>query len=118
MTQQGYYYPAPYPGAALPNAGAPAFVPGTQLSPQPGYSQQAQEAQAGAQAGGTGTNLVAQEAFGMVYYYDASQLPAVPAYPAYPTTPAFAPGVMNVTPSQDGYYYPPPAAPAGMVYYP
>jgi hypothetical protein len=118
MAQQGYYYPAPYPGAAQPNAGAPAFVPGSQLSPPPGYSQQAQESQAAAQAGGTGSSLVAQEAYGMVYYYDASQLPAVPAYPAYQTTPAFAPGVMNITPSQDGYYYPPPAVPTGMVYYP
>lgn len=118
MAQQGYYYPTPYPGAAQANAGAPAFVPGAQLSPQPGYSQQVQEPQAGAQAGGTGANLVAQEAFGMVYYYDASQLAAVPAYPAYPAAPAFAPGPMNMTPNQDGYYYAPPAAPTGMVYYP
>jgi len=54
----------------------------------------------------------------MVYYYDATQLPAVPSYPAYPTAPAFAPGVMNmggmVTPSPDAFYYPP--APA--MYYP
>lgn len=119
--QQGYYYPTAYPGVAQPNASAPSFVPGPQQSPQPNYAQQTPD-QANAQPDGTGSNLVAQEVNGMVYYYDAAQLPAVPSYTAYPAAPAYVPGVMNmngmVTSSQDGYYYPPSNAPAGMVYYP
>lgn len=121
--QQGYYYPPAYPGAAPPNASAPSFIPGSQPGPPAGYPQQQQGDPSGAQANGqgpSGPNLVAQEVNGMVYYYDATQLPAVPSYPAYPSAPAYVPAVMNmgsvVTPSPDAFYYPP--APAGMVYYP
>jgi len=121
--QQGYYYPSAYPGAGgAPNAGVPAFVPGSQAAPPGAYPQQQREpsgAQANGQGGTPGPNLVAQEANGMVYYYDANQLPAVPSYPAYPAPQAYVPGVMNMggnfTPSPDTFYYPP--APAGMVYY-
>ncbi|KAB5525727.1 CASC3/Barentsz eIF4AIII binding-domain-containing protein [Coniochaeta sp. 2T2.1] len=123
--QQGYYYPTAYPGASPPNAGASAFVPGPQPQQNAGYPQQQQQQDpSGAQANGQGApapNLVAQEVNGMVYYYDATQLPAVPSYPAYAPPQAYVPGVMNmggmVTPSPDaGFYYPP--APGGMVYYP
>ncbi|KAH8911841.1 hypothetical protein BR93DRAFT_932955 [Coniochaeta sp. PMI_546] len=121
--QQGYYYPPAYPGAAPPNASAPSFIPGSQPGQPAGYPQQQQGNPSGAQANGqgpSGPNLVAQEVNGMVYYYDATQLPAVPSYPAYPAAPAYVPAVMNmgsvVTPSPDTFYYPP--APAGMVYYP
>jgi hypothetical protein len=121
--QQGYYYPSAYPGVAPANASAPAFVPGPQPAQPGGYPQQQQQGDpSGAQANGQGApgpSLVAQEVNGMVYYYDATQLPAVPSYPAYPTAPAYVPGVMNmggmVTPSPDAFYYPP--APAGMMYY-
>lgn len=126
--QQGYYYPPPsYPGVAPSNASAQGFVPGPQSAQPGGYAQQQQQQQqqgdpSAAQAngqGGPGPNLVAQEVNGMVYYYDAAQLPAVPNYSAYPATPAYAPGVMNmgggVTPSPDAFYY--PQAPAGMMYY-
>ncbi|KAI0146186.1 hypothetical protein GGR57DRAFT_294377 [Xylariaceae sp. FL1272] len=113
--QPGYYYPqAPYPGAMAP--GAPTFVPGSQPGPQ------TQNEMPGPQSTGTGpasqgSNLVAQEVNGMVYYYDASQLPSVaPSYP-YPTSQGYAmPSVgMNnmVTPSPDVFYYP-----TNGVYYP
>lgn len=108
--QQGYYYPPanPYPAAA------PAYVPG----PQPPQGP-VDPAQANGQAGGA-PNLVAQEVNGMVYYYDASQIPQVPSYPSYQPAQGYpaANGVMNVNgmaaPSQDGYYYQQP----GTVYYP
>lgn len=64
-------------------------------------------------------NLVAQEVNGMVYYYDASQLPSVNPYQQYPASQPYQPSVMGmggmVTPSPDGFYYPQPAP--GMVYY-
>ncbi|KAI0433550.1 CASC3/Barentsz eIF4AIII binding-domain-containing protein [Xylaria sp. FL1042] len=110
--QPGYYYPpAPYPGTIPPNA--TTFVPGS----QPG--QQPQSDMGSAQSAGQNPqnpNLVAQEVNGMVYYYDASQLPPMAPYP-YPASQGYAiPNVgMNgmVTPSPDGYYYSTPG-----VYYP
>lgn len=124
--QQGYYYPStPYPGSMAPPATAPTFVPGTQ---QP----QSQGETPASQPNGQNTpnsNLVAQEANGMVYYYDASQLPPPPpppppmtTYNPYPPPQGYPmPGGvvgMNgmVTPSPDGYYYPPSGP--GVVYYP
>ncbi|KAI1418628.1 CASC3/Barentsz eIF4AIII binding-domain-containing protein [Hypoxylon sp. FL1857] len=111
--QQGYYYPsAPYP-----SANAPAFIPGAQQAQSQGETP--------SQPNGQNTpnsNLVAQEVNGMVYYYDASQLPPMAAYTPYPPPQGYPmPGGvvgMNgmVTPSPDGYYYPPSAP--GVVYYP
>jgi hypothetical protein len=114
--QQGYYYPppAPYSGAA------PSFVPGTQQGQTHGEAGQPNGQIA------PGPNLVAQEINGMVYYYDATQLPTMPSYPPYsapqaPQAPqgyTTAAGAMNmnamVTPSPDGFYYSQP----GTVYYP
>ncbi|KAK9782575.1 putative CASC3/Barentsz eIF4AIII binding-domain-containing protein [Seiridium cardinale] len=107
---QGYYYPpaTPYSGAA------PTFVPGTQ--PPQGQND---STQSNGQLG-NGASLVAQEVNGMVYYYDASQLPQMPSYPQYPASQGYptSNGAMSingmVTPTQDGYYYPQP----GAVYYP
>ncbi|KAI1380911.1 CASC3/Barentsz eIF4AIII binding-domain-containing protein [Hypoxylon crocopeplum] len=117
--QQGYYYPsAPYPATMGPSASAPAFVPGAQQAPSQGEA-------ATSQPNGQGTpnsNLVAQEVNGMVYYYDASQLPPMNAYPSYPAPQGYpmAGGMVGmngmVTPSPDGYYYPPSGP--GVVYYP
>jgi hypothetical protein len=111
--QQGYYYPpAPYPGAIA--TGAPAFVP----SSQPG--QQLPGEIGGAQPAGQtpqNPNLVAQEVNGMVYYYEASQIPPMAPYPTYPTTQGYSLSNIGingmVTPSPDGFYYPTPG-----VYYP
>ncbi|KAH8670927.1 CASC3/Barentsz eIF4AIII binding-domain-containing protein [Xylariales sp. PMI_506] len=102
--QQGYYYPPPAPYANAASS----------------YSAQQGQAQPDANQSAPGTNLVAQEVNGMVYYYDASQLSQMPTYPTYsaPQTYSGTNGVMNmngmVTPSPDGYYYPQP----GTVYYP
>lgn len=99
---QGYYYPPPAPYSAA----APNFVPGTQPGQSPGDA--------------AAPNLVAQEVNGMVYYYDASQLPQMPTYPPYSAAQGYPGpnGVMNlngmVTPSPDGFYYQQP----GAVYYP
>ncbi|RWA04487.1 hypothetical protein EKO27_g10621 [Xylaria grammica] len=110
--QQGYYYPAaPYPGTIPP--GPTAFVPGS----QPGQQPQS-EIGSGQPTGqnSQNPNLVAQEVNGMVYYYDASQLPPIAPY-TYPASQGYPmPNVgINgmVTPSPDGYYYPTPG-----VYYP
>ncbi|KAI1641429.1 CASC3/Barentsz eIF4AIII binding-domain-containing protein [Biscogniauxia mediterranea] len=115
--QQGYYYPpAPYPGMAPP-AGAPPFVPGAQQNQQPQGETTTSQPNAQNQPN---PNLVAQEVNGMVYYYDASQLPPMTAYPPYSAPQGYPmPNVgMNgmVTPSPDGFYYPPSAP--GVVYYP
>ncbi|KAI0601276.1 CASC3/Barentsz eIF4AIII binding-domain-containing protein [Biscogniauxia sp. FL1348] len=115
--QQGYYYPpAPYPGMAPP-AGAPPFVPGVQQNQQP--QGETTTSQPNAQ-NPPNPNLVAQEVNGMVYYYDASQLPPMTAYPPYSAPQGYPmPNVgMNgmVTPSPDGFYYPPSGP--GVVYYP
>ncbi|KAI0024160.1 hypothetical protein F4780DRAFT_640255 [Xylariomycetidae sp. FL0641] len=114
--QQGYYYPpAPYPGAVPPTSGAPAFVPGAQQGQQP--QGEATASQANGQTP-SNPNLVAQEVNGMVYYYDASQLPPMAPYPSYPAPQGY-PMPMNGmgTPNPEGFYYP-PAAPGGVVYYP
>ncbi|XXH03506.1 hypothetical protein Hte_009911 [Hypoxylon texense] len=117
--QQGYYYPStPYPGALAPSAAAPAFVPGAQQGQPQGETPSNQPTGQNT----PNSNLVAQEVNGMVYYYDASQLPPMATYNPYPAPQGYPmPGGvvgMNgmVTPSPDGYYYPPPAP--GVVYYP
>ncbi|KAF2969604.1 hypothetical protein GQX73_g3987 [Xylaria multiplex] len=110
--QQGYYYPpVPYPNTMPPVA--TAFVPGSQPGQQPqGEIGNGQPTGQNPQ----NSNLVAQEANGMVYYYDASQLAPMAPYP-YPASQAYPmPNVgINgmVTPSPDAYYYPTPG-----VYYP
>ncbi|KAF3058472.1 hypothetical protein GL218_05764 [Daldinia childiae] len=95
--QQGYYYPpATYPGALAQSA-------------------------ATAHSFRERNNLNLREVNGMVYYYDASQLPPMATYNPYPTPQGYPmPGGvvgMNgmVTPSPDGYYYPPSGP--GVVYY-
>ncbi|KAK7750916.1 hypothetical protein SLS62_007179 [Diatrype stigma] len=116
LAPQGYYYPQPnYPSTVAPSAAAPAFVPGVQQGqPQsePPASQPSGQTQ-------SGSNLVAQEINGMVYYFDASQIQPMTNYPPYPAPQNFPmAGNMNgmATPNQEGYYYPPPAP--GVVYYP
>lgn len=116
--QQGYYYPQNFNQAMAPSAGAAPFIPA-----QPQQHQQ-QQSDATTQAGVQ--NLVAQEVNGMVYYYDAAQIPAVATFPAYqqPAPQSYpmqqAGGVVGMggmmTPSPDGFYY--PQAPQGVVYYP
>ncbi|KAI0473087.1 hypothetical protein GGR56DRAFT_597975 [Xylariaceae sp. FL0804] len=118
QAQQGYYYPpAPYAGAMSPTMGAPPFVPNAQQGQQ---SQGDAPSESNGQPSGN-PNLVAQEVNGMVYYYDAAQLPPPPmaTYPPYSAPQGYPmPNVsMNgVTPSPDGFYYPPSAP--GVVYYP
>lgn len=122
--QQGYYYGQGYGGNVPAGNNATGF-PGTQPGQTPGYTQPAQgDSATPGQANGQGapaTNLVAQEVNGMVYYYDASQLPVQGFPPPYPGSQGFVPGVVNmggmVTPSPDAFYYP-QAPSAGMVYYP
>jgi len=122
----GYYYPQSYGGGMAPPQGpAPGFAPpGQQQQPPSGFNQPGPGDLAGSQPpggqGAQGGNLVAQEVNGMVYYFDASQIPAVTGYPSYPNPQNYVPNVVNmggvVTPSPDGFFYP-QAAP-GVVYYP
>lgn len=121
--QQGYYYPPNYNNSNMgPSVAAPSFVPGQQGAPG-SFTPQAQHeqpVQGNGQPPAPNPNLVAQEVNGMVYYYDASQLPPVNNYPTYSAPPAYQPNVMGmggmVTPSPDGFYYAQQAP--GMVYYP
>lgn len=116
--QQGYYYPQAYPGPAMaPPAAAPTFVPQPQQDPSAYNPQNMMDPNA---AQGVGSNMVAQEANGMVYYYDSTHMPPMNAYQPYTAPQGYQPGVMGmggiVTPSPDGYYY--PQATPGMVYFP
>lgn len=115
--QQGYYYPQQYNTSM--SAQAPNFAPSA-----------AQQQQAYGQVAPTDAsqqpNLVAQEVNGMVYYYDAAQIPAAAAaaYPSYASPPAYQVQQMGnvslqhgmMTPSPDGFYYPQPQQ--AVVYYP
>jgi hypothetical protein len=60
--------------------------------------------------------MMAYEQNGMVFYYDASQVPGPPAAEA-PNFPNYTmPGMGGMmTPTPDGYYY--PQMPSGTVYY-
>lgn len=122
--QQGYYYPPNYNNPSMgPASAAPPFVPG-QPGPPGSFTPQNQPEQPvmpnNGPPPGSGPNLVAQEVNGMVYYYDASQLPPVNSYSTYSAPQSYQPSVMGmggmVTPSPDGFYYPQQAS--GMVYYP
>ncbi|RDA89965.1 hypothetical protein CP533_6673 [Ophiocordyceps camponoti-saundersi (nom. inval.)] len=118
-TQQGFYYPQAFAGHVPPMApsaaAAPPFVPGGQH----GFAGQAEHranVPQTASATAANSNLVAQEVNGMVYYYDTSQMQTFPSYAGHQ---GFQPGVMGmggmVTPSPDGFFYPPHAP--GVVYY-
>ncbi|KAH7148885.1 CASC3/Barentsz eIF4AIII binding-domain-containing protein [Dactylonectria macrodidyma] len=121
--QGGYYYPPNFNNSNMGSSvAAPSFIPGQQGAPGSftPQTQHEQLAQANGQTPAPNPNLVAQEVNGMVYYYDASQLPPVNNYPAFSAPPAYQPNVMGmagmVTPSPDGFYYAQHAP--GMVYYP
>ncbi|KNB02497.1 hypothetical protein FOXG_05348 [Fusarium oxysporum f. sp. lycopersici 4287] len=96
--QQGYYYPpnynAPIYGAS---STAPAFVP-SQPGPPGSFTPQNQPEQPVMSNNGThpatGSSLVVQEANGMVYYFDASQLPPDTNYSGYPAPQGYQPSVM------------------------
>ncbi len=119
--QQGFYYPQNFNSSMEPSGAAPSFVP-AQPPQQTSFPPVTQQDNGGSQAGVP--NLVAQEVNGMVYYYDATQIPAVATFPAYQQPQSYpmqqAGGVMGMggmmTPSPDGFYYPQPAQ--GVVYYP
>lgn len=115
--QQGYYYPQQYNPTM--SAQAPAFVSTPAQPPSYGPGPQTNMAQQGQ------PNLVAQEANGMVYYYDAAQIPAaVAAFPPYTSPQSYSMQPIGgaslqhgmMTPSPDGFYY--PQAPQAVVYYP
>lgn len=116
----GYYYPPTY---APPPAAA--FVP-QQPQQQPSSFPPATSQPDNSGSQGGVTNLVAQEVNGMVYYYDAAQIPAVASFPAYQPPPHPYPmqqvaGIVGMggmmTPSPDGFYFPQTQQP-GVVYYP
>jgi hypothetical protein len=138
---QGYYYPqsTPYGGAgsvgSAPSAIAPAFVPGVHPTQAPQAPVQsygpasAPPQQPDMQSSGSmqpaGSSHVQQEYNGMVYYFDASQMPAMqpPPMNAYPPPPyghppqGYGPMPMQVGPPPDGFYYPQHGTAPGMVYY-
>ncbi|ELR01860.1 hypothetical protein VC83_06316 [Pseudogymnoascus destructans] len=116
--QQGYYYPQQYNTGI--SAQAPNFAPSA--AQQQAYGQ---VAPTDASQQGQQPNLVAQEVNGMVYYYDAAQIPAAAAaFPSYASPPAYPVQHMGnvslqhrmMTPSPDAFYYPQPQQ--AVVYYP
>ncbi|KAM7184284.1 CASC3/Barentsz eIF4AIII binding domain containing protein [Naviculisporaceae sp. PSN 640] len=119
--QQGYYHPQTFPANVAPNANAPAFVPASQPGQAMPYTHPPPQGETSTvQPAAPAQGLVAQEMNGMVYYYDASQLPPMAGFPSYPTTQPYAPGVAGmggmVTPSPDTYFYQQQPA-QGMMYY-
>lgn len=140
MPQQPYYgqqefqgpvpptYSPYYGGSAYnaPNMAAPV-VPGYGAPPHhgapSGYAPPATDPaamQANDPAQTANGQLVAQEANGMVYYYNTPQPGSMNPYQHYPTGQPYQPSGMGmggmVTPSPDGYYY--PQGGQNMVYYP
>ena len=124
---QGYYYPPGYSGSAgaghgyVAGGGHQSTTSGNFTRQNQGEGEHAATPQGHTHTSSTGgSNLVAQEVNGMVYYYDASQIPSVSSYPSYSAPQPYQPSVMGVggmvTPSPDGFYYPQHAS--GMVYYP
>ena len=122
---QGYFYPPQqgFNSGMAPSGGAAPFVPAQPQQQQPSFSQPPPPPSDNASQ--APQNLVAQEGNGMVYYYDAAQIPAVATFPAYQPPPQSFPmqqvgGVVGMggmmTPSPDGFYY--PQQPQGVVYYP
>jgi hypothetical protein len=121
---QGYYYPQSFNQSMAPSGGAPPFVPSQPQQQQQGsFHQPGQQSDNAASQQGV-QNLVAQEVNGMVYYYDATQIPAVATFPSYQQPQSYPMqqvggvmgGMLPMTPSPDGFYYPQPAQ--GVVYYP
>jgi hypothetical protein len=118
---QGYYYPQSFNQTMAPSGGAPPFIPAQPQQQQPSFPQGGQQSDNSSQGGVQ--NLVAQEVNGMVYYYDAAQIPAVATFPAYqppqqyPMQPVGGVAGLGgmMTPSPDGFYY--PQQPQGVVYY-
>jgi hypothetical protein len=122
--QQGYYYPQPFGvgGNIAPPGPAATFLPLTQQSQGAVYGQPGQAEAVAAPPNGQappGSNLVAQEVNGMVYYYDASHLPTVAGLPSYQGAAGYVPGLVGLggmmTPSPDGFYYQQQAP--GVVFY-
>ncbi|KAJ0144225.1 Uncharacterized protein HZ326_13024 [Fusarium oxysporum f. sp. albedinis] len=96
--QQGYYYPPNYNTPNMgPSSTAPAFVP-SHPGPPGSFTPQNQPEQPVMSNNGPppapGSSLVVQEANGMVYYFDASQLPPVTNYSGYPAPQGYQPSVM------------------------
>ncbi|TAQ89424.1 hypothetical protein B7494_g2253 [Chlorociboria aeruginascens] len=120
----GYYYPQNFDGPMVSTASAAPFIPAQQQPQQPQQSSYSQPPDSQSDNSASNVqNLVAQEVNGMVYYYDAAQIPAVATFSAYQPQPypmQQVGGVVGMggmmTPSPDGFYY--PQAPQGVVYYP
>ena len=118
--QQNYFYP---PGYAHPNMNSPggsgAYATAGSAAMAGGYTTQGHHAHHNSQGGPPNANLVAQEVNGMVYYYDAAQIPPAGSYSSY-SSQGYQPGTMAMqgmmTPSPDAFYYSQQAP--NMVYYP
>ncbi|KAI9743904.1 MAG: hypothetical protein M1818_002638 [Claussenomyces sp. TS43310] len=118
--QQGFYYGPSFNSGMAPQA--PAYVPVAQQPSSLSQPNQQQDPAAAQQS--VPANLVAQEVNGMVYYYDATQIPAVATFPAYQAPQPYpiqqVGGVVGMggmmTPSPDGFYSYPQAT-QGVVYY-
>jgi hypothetical protein len=119
---QGYYYPQNFNQSMAPTGAAPPFIP-SQPQQQVSFQPPSQQPDTTGSPAGV-QNLVAQEVNGMVYYYDAAQIPAVATFPAYQQPQSYPiqqfGGVIGMggmmTPSPDGFYHPQP--PQGVVFYP
>ncbi|ESZ96485.1 hypothetical protein SBOR_3107 [Sclerotinia borealis F-4128] len=118
---QGYYYPQTFNSPMASAAGIAPFISTQQQQSQQTYNQPAPQS-AEISSSQAPQNLVAQEVNGMVYYYDAAQIPAVPSFTGYQQPQQFplqqVGGVVGMggmmTPSPDGFYYP---QQQGVVYY-
>ncbi|KAI6248572.1 hypothetical protein HI914_03687 [Erysiphe necator] len=116
-----YFCPPTYNSTLSQPSNVPAYIqiPPQQSQPLPiPHTSQTENphSQTGIQS------LIAQEINGMVYYYDAAQIPAIAAYPAYPQPPSYPiqqsgfVGMEMIGPNLDGYYY--TNAPQEIMYHP
>ncbi|CCU78302.1 hypothetical protein BGHDH14_bgh02913 [Blumeria hordei DH14] len=119
---QGYYFPHPFASVLPSSGGTSPFIPSSSLQVHAPQSSQENQCEETTPLSGV-QNLVVQEVNGMVYYYDAAQLPAISAFstyqpppPSYPAQQVGMTGMGVMAPNNEGFYY--AQAPPGSMYYP
>lgn len=115
-----YYCPPIYNSFVSSSNGA-SFIQLPTQQPQPLSTSHANQPENQTSQNGI-QSLIAQEVNGMVYYFDAAQIPAITSLQSYQNSPSYpiqqvaSVGMGVMTPSIDGFYY--TQAPQGIMYHP